>query len=213
MATTLSGTGITFTDSTAQTTAGIGSTYVPPVDIQTFVGPQTGGGTGTGTWTKPTAGQTMAQIELWGGGAGGQGSTGGCAGGYTMFYVPLVQLPSTLTCNAPSNQSSYNNGTGQAASITAFTAQSGWMAVTQNYLSASAGSAGSAGTGYILTAASGGGGPMSNAGGGKSGNSGGYPWGGTGTGASGNSPGGGSGTNGGNGGTFGGGTQVRITCW
>lgn len=198
--------GIQFGDGTSQNTAGVGTTFTPAVDIQTFIGPQTGGGTGTGTWTKPTGGQTIAQIELWGGGAGGQGSTGGCAGGYTIFHVPLVQLPATLTCNAPSNQSSYNNGTGQAASITAFTAQSGWMATTQGLLSASAGSAGSPGTGYQF-------GNIAGTGGGKGGTSGAGPWGGTGTGASGNNPGGGSGTNGGNGGTYGGGTQVRITCW
>ncbi len=37
-------------------------------DVQTF--------NSTGTWTKPTAGQTMARIQIWGGGGGGGRSTG-----------------------------------------------------------------------------------------------------------------------------------------
>ena len=207
MSITLSGTTVTFNDSTTQTTAGIGSTYVPPVDIQTWTAAQGNSTQYGGTWTKPTAGQTMAQIELWGGGGGSTGGGGGgCGGGYTIFQVPLAQLPATLTTNAVGNASSTNGGSGQAASITAFTAQSGWMGTTQGLLNASAGSLNSSGGGYMF-------GPIGNSGGGKTGNSGGYPWGGTGGNASGNTPGGGSGANGGNGGTQGGASQVRITCW
>jgi len=208
MSITLSGTTVTFNDATTQTTAGRTTTYVPPVDIQTWTASQNDSVQAGGTWTKPTAGQTMAQIELWGGGGGGTGNVGGCGGGYTMFHVPLAQLPSTLTTNAIGNVGSTNNASGgTAASITAFAAQSGWMGTTQGYLNASGGSGGSVGSGYVF------GGPLRGAGGGNTGNSGGYPWGGTGGNSTGNSPGGGSGTNNGNGGTRGGAPQVRITCW
>ena len=209
MATTIGSSGITFSDSTLANTASASTSFVPPIDIQTFTGSQASGTNGTGTWTKPNGGQTWAMLELWGGGAGGQGNTGGCAGGYTMQMVPLSQLPASFTCNAPNNNSSWNNGSGQPASIVGVNTAngaSGYAATTGASLTATQGNAGSAGTGWVM-------GPSANAGGGKGGHSALGIWGGTGTGASGNNPGGGSGTNGGNGGTYGGCVQVRVTCW
>lgn len=206
MATTIGSSGITFSDSTLANTASASTSFVPPIDIQTFTGSQGSGTNGTGTWTKPNGGQTWAMLELWGGGAGGQGNTGGCAGGYTMQMVPLSQLPASFTCNAPNNNSSWNNGSGQPASITGVTGASGYAALTAASLTATQGAPNAAGTGWVM-------GPSANAGGGKSGHSALGIWGGTGTGASGNNPGGGSGTNGGNGGTYGGCVQVRVTCW
>ncbi len=68
---------------------------VAPVDVQTF--------NAGGTWTKPTANQTMAQIQVWGGGGGGGTSTGGGygagggGGGYNTVTIPISYLASSLT--------------------------------------------------------------------------------------------------------------------
>jgi hypothetical protein len=145
-------------------------------------------------------------VEIWGGGSGGQGNTGGCAGGYTMLHVPLAQLPSSFTCNAPENNSSRNNGSGQPASISGVTGATGYAGSSVAAFSASQGTPGTPGSGYIM-------GPTSVSGGGKGGASALGIWGGAGSGSNANNPGGGAGTNGGNGGTLGGCTQVRITCW
>lgn len=211
MATTiLSATGVTYPDSTTETTAGRAINSVPPVDIQTFTGTTaSGGANGSGTWTKPTAGQTMAQIEMWGGGSGGQGNVAGAGGGYTIYHVPLVQLANTsYTVNAPNNYSSWNNGGGQQASVSGVTG-AGWLAATGTVMRATPGSGGTAGSGYIF-------GPITNSGVTGGGASGAGAWGGAGAGSnggSGSSPGGGGGRNGGAGGTIGGCVQVRITCW
>jgi hypothetical protein len=66
-----------------------------PVDVQTF--------NSTATWTKPTAGQTMARIQVWGGGGGGSrhstsnSTAGGGGGGYNEMTVPLSYLSATVT--------------------------------------------------------------------------------------------------------------------
>ncbi len=60
------------------------------VDVQTF--------NSTGTWTKPTGGQTMAYIRVWGGGGGGHNYLwGGGGGGYNEAIVPLSYLAATAT--------------------------------------------------------------------------------------------------------------------
>ena len=58
---------------TSNGTSWVSSAPVAP-DVQTF--------TSTGTWTKPSGGQTMARIMVWGGGGGGTGdpSYGGIGG-------------------------------------------------------------------------------------------------------------------------------------
>ncbi len=67
------------------------------VDVQTF--------NSTGTWTKPTGGQTMARVQVWGGGGGGarsdypynnQSGAGG-GGGYNEITVPLSTFAATVT--------------------------------------------------------------------------------------------------------------------
>jgi hypothetical protein len=78
---------------TSNGTTWVSSAPVAP-DVQTF--------TSTGTWTKPTGGQTMARIMVWGGGGGGTGNpavggSGGYGGGYNEQIVPLSYLASTVT--------------------------------------------------------------------------------------------------------------------
>jgi hypothetical protein len=203
MAITLSATGITYSDSTSETTASRQPNVPTVVDIQTFTGGQTTATNGTGTWTKPTGGQTTAQIEIWGGGAGSSG-TAGCAGGYTIFRVPITQLPSTFTCNAPSNAASLGGGAGQTASVTGVTG-SGWLATTAaNFFTATGGTTGAGGTGRLHTI-------TTNTGGGGGGASALGIWGGAAAaaGSNGNNPGGGATTTT----HYGGCAQVRITCW
>jgi len=84
--------GVKFPDATTQTTAAV----AVPVDVQTL--------DITGTWTKPTGGQTMVRIQLWGGGGGGsrnatagQSNSGG-GGGYNERIVPISQVD-TQTVN------------------------------------------------------------------------------------------------------------------
>ncbi len=100
------GTGYTLATLTASTGIGItnaaGSitiTNTQPnavVDIQTF---NPGGGT---IWTKPTTGQTMCRIQMWGGGGGGNRSgdsltAAGGGGAYNEIVVPLSYMNSTAT--------------------------------------------------------------------------------------------------------------------
>jgi hypothetical protein len=60
------------------------------VDVQTF--------NSTGTWTKPSGGQTMAYIRVWGGGGGGHNYIwAGGGGGYNEVIVPLSYLAATAT--------------------------------------------------------------------------------------------------------------------
>ncbi len=90
----------------------------------------------SGTWTKPTAGQTMARIQLWGGGGGGSrisstnGTTAGGGGGYNEVTVPLSYLSSSVSITvgtgcavAPSNNA--NGGVGGTSSLTLSTAVNG----------------------------------------------------------------------------------------
>lgn len=202
MATILTGTGITFPDSTTYTTAPRKANTATTVDIQTFTGGQTTSTSGSGTWTKPTGGQTTAQIEIWGGGAGST-ATAGCAGGYTIFRVPVGQLPSTITVNAPSNVGSLSGGTGVSANVAGVTG-TGWLGVANTLFSATGGALATPGTGYLFSV-------TTNTGGSGGGASAGGIWGGAAAsaGSNGNSPGGGaaSGTH------YGGSAQVRITCW
>ena len=109
MTTQVTTTGITFNDSTVQTTAATPA-YIQSqgaaVDIQTF--------NSTGTWTKPTGGQTMAKIQVWGAGGAGPALTddvagGGGGGGYSEITVPLSYLSATATATVGVN---VNTGSG-----------------------------------------------------------------------------------------------------
>jgi len=74
---------------TSNGTTWVSAAPVAP-DVQTFAS--------TSTWTKPTGGQTMARIMVWGGGGGGaNNSTGGGGGGYNEQIVPISWLASTVT--------------------------------------------------------------------------------------------------------------------
>jgi hypothetical protein len=97
------GAGITFPDSTVQTTAAVPAT--PSVDIQTFGGPAS---SGTFTWTKP-AGAKWLSIWLIGGSSGGGGGAmyastsgrsgghGGIAGTMSVFHeIPADEFGDTV---------------------------------------------------------------------------------------------------------------------
>lgn len=70
---------------------GTGTSSGVPVNVQAF--------TGSGTWTKPTGGQSMAFIQVWGGGGGGPNVAGpaGGGGGYSFMHVPFSYLGSTAS--------------------------------------------------------------------------------------------------------------------
>jgi hypothetical protein len=89
------------------------------VDVQTF--------NSTATWTKPTGGQTMARIQLWGAGGGagklytGDAQPGG-GGAYTELIVPLSYLASSTTVTvgaggAAATANSTNGGNGGTSNI------------------------------------------------------------------------------------------------
>ena len=87
MTVTVGSTGITFNDSTTQTTAYLGATKV-----------QTYSTAGTFTWTKPGFGR-IAIVECIGGGGGGAmgnnnsyNAMGGGGGGYSYRIIQLSQL-------------------------------------------------------------------------------------------------------------------------
>jgi hypothetical protein len=133
-----------------------------PVDVQTF--------NSTGTWTKPTGGQTMARIQIWGGGGGGSrnssasGNGGGGGGAYIELTVPISYLGATVTATVGNGGSGAtgtgSGGVGGSSSITLSTAFQNTTTFT----------AYGGGGGYQLGNAGGGGGL---AGAGQSGSSGG----------------------------------------
>ena len=94
-------------DSKGRITAAASGTAIAPVDVATF--------NSSGTWTKPTGGQTMAEIQVWGAGGGGGNRTGGNigggggGGGYNTAIVPLSYLASSVSITV---------GTGGAAEST-----------------------------------------------------------------------------------------------
>ena len=92
---------------TSNGTTWVSAAPVAP-DVQTFAS--------TSTWTKPTGGQTMARIMVWGGGGGGAGydGAGGSGGGYNEQTVPLSYLASsvTVTIGAGGSGGSSGGGTG-----------------------------------------------------------------------------------------------------
>lgn len=66
----------------------------------------------TSTWTKPTGGQTMARIMVWGGGANGNGT----GGSYNEQIVPLSWLASSVTAVVGAGQGAGNFGAVAGAS-------------------------------------------------------------------------------------------------
>lgn len=124
MASTLNGTGITFSDGTAQPTRAATS-----VDVQTF--------NSTAVWTKPTGGQTMCRIQLWGGGGGGgrrNDSTviqAGGGGGYNEVTVPLAYINSqTVTVGAGGAGFASTAGNGTAGGTSTVTLATAWNGVS-----------------------------------------------------------------------------------
>lgn len=90
---------------------------VVPVDVQTF--------NSTGTWTKPSGGQTMARIQAWGGGGGGGVfggyGQGGCGGGYTEWTGPLANISSqTVVIGAGGAGTATNHAAAGTGGTTSF---------------------------------------------------------------------------------------------
>jgi len=168
MAITVGGTTITFNDGTTQSTAAA----AVAVNVQTF--------NTTGTWNKPTGGQTMARIQVWGGGGGGNRNScsgsvsGGGGGAYNEITIPLSYLASSVTATvgaggagATSTASGGNGGVSSFALATAWDGLStlaayGGLGATPGPPKASgggllsAGSGNAPGTPLIITAYAGG---------------------------------------------------------
>jgi hypothetical protein len=117
----------------------------PLTDIQTF-----NAGDADLTWDKPTGGQTMCRIQLWGGGGGGNRQSdftaAGGGGGYNEIIVPLSYMDSTATITVGAA------GVGRTASTGAGTAGGFSRVIVPNYftgsktLSAYGGGGGATGT-------------------------------------------------------------------
>jgi len=168
-------------------------------DVQTI--------TSTSTWTKPTGGQTMARIMVWGGGGGGSSNGPGSGGGYNEQTVPISYLAATVTATIGAGGAGSAGGTGGNGGQSSFALTTSLNGVSS--VAAGGGYGGGAGSGSVNLSIYGG-----YAGGG--GGSGGSTWGGAG-GAStvgGTAPGGGGGqsaglTPGGSGAIG----RIIVMCW
>jgi hypothetical protein len=158
MATSINSSGITFPDSTTQTTAGIGVAS----NVAIFT-------SGSGTWTAPT-GVNSIYIILIGGGGGGATTVNGCgvsdfagggggAGGFISGYLSVT--PGTgysYSVGAGGAGATTYNTNGSSGSSTTFgsnlTAAGGGGGTKQQGTSSSSGSNGVAGTGGAITYAS-----------------------------------------------------------
>lgn len=143
----LTSTGITFSDATSQATRA--STAA---DVQTLLA--------TGTWTKPTGGQTMARIQLWGGGGGAgranvQDMSGGGGGGYNEVTVPISQINTqTITIGAGGTGRTGSTGVGTSGGNTTMTVNGATLGAygggggssTQNIAAGGGGPTGAGGT-------------------------------------------------------------------
>ena len=88
---------------------------VVPVDVQTL--------NSTGTWTKPTGGQLMCRVQIWGGGGGGGNSGGlgggGGGGGYNEWTGPIADIASqTITIGGGGAGTGTNNTRGATGGTT-----------------------------------------------------------------------------------------------
>jgi hypothetical protein len=99
-----------------------------PVDVQIF-----NAGDADLTWDKPTAGQTMCRIQVWGGGGGGaRQSTAGAAGGgggggYNEVTVPLSYINSqTVTVGAAGVGRVTTTGVGTAGGNSSVVLDTAW---------------------------------------------------------------------------------------
>lgn len=125
LATLTAGTGISISNAAGAITV-TNSQPNATVDVQQF---DAGGGT---SWTKPTTGQTMCKIQVWGGGGGGSRSTGSSAaggggGGYNEVVLPLSYINSqTVTIGAAGVGRTGSNGVGTAGGVSSVTLASAW---------------------------------------------------------------------------------------
>lgn len=176
----ITGNAATATSATSATTAsgvsgvvavangGTGTSSGIPTNVQQF--------DSSGTWTKPTGGQSAAWIQCWGGGANGNGSnSGGGGGGYSAVVVPFSNLASSVSVTV-----------GGAAGTSSVPFSSGYGPF--NSVEARGGAASIGGKGITMNG--------TNAAGDTGGNAGGFPWGGAGGafGSNGAFPGGGGGS-------------------
>jgi hypothetical protein len=136
---------------TSNGTTWVSAAPVAP-DVQTIAS--------TSTWTKPTGGQTMARIMVWGGGGGGAGydGAGGSGGGYNEQTVPLSYLASsvTVTIGAGGGGGSSGGGAGGNGGQSSFPLSTSFNGVSS--VAAGGGYGGGVGTGsqtpYIFAGAS-----------------------------------------------------------
>ena len=156
------GTGI----SVSASTGGVTITNTAPsasVDVQTF--------NSTATWTKPSGGQKMARIQVWGGGggagkAGGAGAaSGGGGGGYNEITVPTSYLSATVTATVGGGGAGGvgTNGNGSVGGTSTFALATAFNGVST--LAAYGGGGGSFLSGCCGGAAGGAGGGQISAGG------------------------------------------------
>lgn len=112
-------------DSKGRITAAASGTAIAPVDVATF--------NSSGTWTKPTGGQTMAEIQVWGAGGGGcspggggQIGGGGGGGGYNAVTIPISYLASSVSITVGTGGAGGGTGgTGGSSSVPLTTAVNG----------------------------------------------------------------------------------------
>jgi hypothetical protein len=99
-----------------------------PIDIQTF-----NAGDADLTWDKPTDGQTMCRIQVWGGGGGGArqsaaGSAGGGGGGgYNEVTIPISYINTqTVTVGAAGVGRTASTGVGTAGGNSSVVLATAW---------------------------------------------------------------------------------------
>ncbi len=129
LATLTAGTGMSITNASGSITL----TNTQPnavIDVQQF---DAGGST---TWTKPTTGQTMCKIQVWGGGGGGSrgaagSASGGGGGAYNEVTVPISYISSqTVTIGAAGVGRTGSTGVGTTGGVSSVVLSTPWNGVT-----------------------------------------------------------------------------------
>ena len=137
-------------DAKGRITAASTGTAIAPVDVTTF--------NSSGTWAKPSGGQTVALIQVWGGGGGGGRynpgggfGVGGGGGGYNQVTVPISYLASSVSITVGTGGAA--RSVGGTSSVPLTTALSNGRSTIQAFGGGGAGTFGqAAGGGSVLSA-------------------------------------------------------------